>query len=686
MSDRPRLRPDLVLVEQTYRGELSFIVKDPATRKYFRFRPLEVAVMQSLDGERTVAEAAAALVEQGLKVSAAAVGRFAEKLKGMGLCERTLRESSVLLMERLRAQRRSRLSTGPFKGNILRFRWSFGDPDKLLDRTIPYLRFCFTRGFVLASLALFVAQFVILAAKWPEFVRAITDIYLLRASVWDYVLFWMIGNLIIAAHELGHAYACKRYGGEVHEIGVMMLYFEMAFFCNVNDAWTFPDRKARLWVTAAGSWVQMALGSVCAIVWYLAEPDTLVADVALAGFLVGGITAVVINLNPLIPLDGYYALCDWLEVPNLRKRAFDHLSWTIRARWLGLDLPMPPADEREQRIFLLYATLAAAYTGSIFLVICTVAYGELSRAFGAMGVALLVVAVWISTRRTRLRLRDAAADAWREIGARPRLRAGLRRAGYGIGAGAAVIALGGFVPWPITATGPFVVASGSSGVLVAPDSGVVFEVLVREGGSVRAGAPLAVIRNLELERSVAAAGRAVDSLRLREAQARARGREGEATRLAAEARAEVARLSGLRDRVRSLTLRAPEDGIVESPRPDTLFGRSVSLGDTLLRLARSNQVEARIALAGAGAALAREGQRAKLIAHADPGVRVEASLASVAASASPDGMVESRVRLVGTEALRPGMTGEARITLLESNVWGALWWAIRSRIRTDLLL
>jgi putative peptide zinc metalloprotease protein len=686
MSDRPRLRPDLVLVEQTYRGELSFIVKDPATRKYFRFRPLEVAVMQSLDGERTVAEAAAALVEQGLKVSAAAVGRFAEKLKGMGLCERTLRESSVLLMERLRAQRRSRLSTGPFKGNILRFRWSFGDPDKLLDRTIPYLRFCFTRGFVLASLALFVAQFVILAAKWPEFVRAITDIYLLRASVWDYVLFWMIGNLIIAAHELGHAYACKRYGGEVHEIGVMMLYFEMAFFCNVNDAWTFPDRKARLWVTAAGSWVQMALGSVCAIVWYLAEPDTLVADVALAGFLVGGITAVVINLNPLIPLDGYYALCDWLEVPNLRKRAFDHLSWTIRARWLGLDLPMPPADEREQRIFLLYATLAAAYTGSIFLVICTVAYGELSRAFGAMGVALLVVAVWISTRRTRLRLRDAAADAWREIGARPRLRAGLRRAGYGIGAGAAVIALGGFVPWPITATGPFVVASGSSGVLVAPDSGVVFEVLVREGGSVRAGAPLAVIRNLELERSVAAAGRAVDSLRLREAQARARGREGEATRLAAEARAEVARLSGLRDRVRSLTLRAPEDGIVESPRPDTLFGRSVSLGDTLLRLARSNQVEARIALAGAGAALAREGQRAKLIAHADPGVRVEASLASVAASASPDGMVESRVRLVGTEALRPGMTGEARITLRESNVWGALWWAIRSRIRTDLLL
>ncbi len=686
MSERPRLRPDLVLVEQTYRGEQSFIVKDPAIHKYFRFRPVEVAVMQSLNGERTVAEAAAALVDEGLKVSAVAVSRFVEKLKAMGLCERTLRESSVLLMERLRAQRRTRLNTGPFKGNLLRLRFSFGDPDQLLNRTIPYLRFCFTPAFVLVSIALFVVQFFILAAKWPEFVRAITDIYLLRASVWDYALFWMVGNLIIAGHELGHAYACKRYGGEVHEIGVMMLYFEMAFFCNVNDAWTFPDRKARLWVTAAGSWVQMVLGSLCAIVWWFTEPGTFVSDVALAGFLVGGVTAVLINLNPLIPLDGYYALSDWLETPNLRKRSFAYLSWTIRTRWLGLDLPMPPADEREERIFLLYAGLAAAYTASIFLVLVTVAYGELSRAFGAIGVALLAVAVWMSTRKARRSLAAAAADAWREVRARPRLRAGLRRAGYGIAGGAAVIALAGLVPWPITVTGPFVVASGTSGVLAAPDSGVVFEVLVREGSSVRAGAPLVVIRNLELERSVAAAARAVDSLRIREAQARARGREGEVTRLAAEARAEVAQLSGLRDRVRSLTLRAPQDGIVESPRPDTLVGRSVSLGDTLLRLSRSNQVEARVALAGAGAALAREGQRARLIAHADPGLRVEATLASVAASATLNGMVESRVRLVGEGALRPGMTGEARITVRESNVWGALWWAIRSRIRTDVLL
>jgi hypothetical protein len=141
----------------------------------------------------------------------------------------------------------------------------------------------------------------------------------------------------------------------------------------------------------------------------------------------------------------------------------------------------------------------------------------------------------------------------------------------------------------------------------------------------------------------------------------------------------------MEDRVRSLVIRTSEGGVVASPRPDTMIGRTVSLGDTLLYMA-GDGVEVRIALAGAGASLARPGQRVRLISHADPAYRVEASVTGVAASASPDGLVESRVRLAAADALRPGMTGEARITLRESNIWGALWWAIRSRIRTDVLL
>ena len=685
MSERPRLRPDLVLVEQTYRGEQSFIVKDPSTRKYFRFRPAEVTVMRAMDGQRTAGEVAAALLDQGLKVSAAAVGKFAEKLKSMGLCERTLRETSVLLMERLRAQRHARLRSGRFQGNILRLRYSFGDPDELMNRTMPYLRFFFTRGFLITSIAFFSAYFIVLALKWPEFVREMADVYLLRAALGDYVMLWAVTTFIIAIHELAHGYTCKHFGGEVHEIGVMMFYFDIAFFCNVNDAWTFPELKSRLWVTAAGSWIEMVVAGIAAIVWWAAEPGTFFSNVALAVFLVGGIAAVVVNLNPLLPLDGYYALSDWLEVPNLRRRAFGHLSWVIKTRLLGQDLPMPPADEREQRIFLLYGLLATAYTGMIFFVTAAIAYGWVSRVFGGIGIAALLVVLWLSTRSLRRDLRRTVTDAWHEMYAKWSAGGRMRRARNGLAVLGLLFLVAGFAPWPITITGPFVVSSAATGTLVAPDSGVVTEVMVREGSRVEAGTPLVRIRNLQLERGLAAASLAVDSLKVRASEARARGAEGEAARITAQAQAETARLAGMKERVSSLVIRAPAAGIIASPRPDTLLGRTISVGDTLLSVF-GDRVEARVALEGAGASLAREGQRAKLVAHADPGVRLDTSVTSVAPSASPDGVVESRIRLVGRDALRPGMTGEARITLRESNLWDALWWAIRSRIRTDVLL
>ncbi|HEU5050806.1 MAG TPA: hypothetical protein VFU00_10805, partial [Gemmatimonadales bacterium] len=102
MNSKPRLRSDLILVEQTYRGEQTYIVKDPTTHKYFRFRPIEIVVMQSLSGELTIPEAAAALAEEGVPVTASALGGFARSLDKMGLIERSLGERTVLELERLR--------------------------------------------------------------------------------------------------------------------------------------------------------------------------------------------------------------------------------------------------------------------------------------------------------------------------------------------------------------------------------------------------------------------------------------------------------------------------------------------------------------------------------------------------------------------------------------------------------
>jgi len=496
VSTAPKLRADLTLVEQTYRGEQSFIVKDPKSRKYFRFRPVEVSVIQQFDGTRSAAEVAAGLVAGGLRVSAAAVEGFANKLKTMGLLERTLGERSVLMMERLRAQRRQRLGGGPYKGDIFRIRWSMGDPDHFMDRTIPHLRWMFTRNFLIASVFLFAIYLLVVAVKWPELTAAFDDLLHFRYSAWELFVLWSTATVIIVIHELGHGYTCKYFGGQVHEIGAMLLYFEPAFFCNVNDAWTFPELKARLWVTAAGSWIQLVAASLAAIVWWAAAPDTLISHMALSAVLIGGVTTIVMNANPLIPLDGYFALSDYLEVPNLRQRAFAHLAWLAKAKLFRLDVPMPPADEREQRIFLIYALLAAWYIASIMLFLAGTVYGWLDRALGLAGAALFLLGVWLLARGAIRSWAQTAAAAWREL----RAKAGSRRLRDRLLIGGAlVLVAGALIPRPITVTGAFAVAPALSLPLTAPDSGLVARVYVREGTRVEAGMPLLQVRDLDLE-------------------------------------------------------------------------------------------------------------------------------------------------------------------------------------------
>jgi putative peptide zinc metalloprotease protein len=683
VNPRPKLRGDLVLVEQTYRGEQSFILKDPQSRKYYRFRPAEVRVMQALNGKHTTAEAAQALAEAGLRVSSAAVESFAGKLTTLGLCERTLGERSVLLMERLRAERKRRLRGSIFSGDILRLRWSVGDPDALFDRWLPRLRFFFSPAFVALSLVLFALYFLVLALKWPELSRAIADLYTFKLDLGALAVLWLTGTVIIIIHELGHGFTCKYFGGQVHEIGAMLIYFEPAFFCNVNDAWTFPQLRARLWVTAAGSWIQLVVASVAAVVWWAAAPGTMISEVAFAAVLIGGVTTVFMNVNPLIPLDGYYALSDYLEVPNLRQRAFAHLNWWMKRRVLRLDVPRPPADDREQRIFLIYAALSATYITLILSFFAGNAYGWLSRSLGLLGVLLFAAGAWGFLRRRFGGLRETATMVLRKHG--PRWKAG--RLGRRLMAGAtALILLGVLVPWPITISGRFTVAPAVAIPLTAADSGFVIGVQVREGTRVPAGAPVLKIRNLELEREAVISRRVTDSIVARSSQARARDLVGEVARLDAAREVEEATLAGLRERIEALNVRALGAGVVVTPRPEDLVGRWVSSGEMLLLLGQPDSVEIRIALVGAGATSVRVGQRVRLLSEALMEVPLSARLTQVSTAASPQQALEARVRLPSVKKWRPGMTGRARIRLRDSNVWGALWWGVRRGIRSDIFL
>src|SRR2546429_1157203 len=252
----PRLRSDLAFIEQVYRGEKSYVVKDLTAQRYFRFGAPEVRVMRAFDGRQTLREIAASLATQGMRVSGDAIEQFARKLTSAGFLERTLEERTTLDLERLRAERRQRRRWALFRGELLRMRWSFGDPDALLTRVLPAIRWMFTPAFVALSVVLFAVYAIVLGQRLPEYAAALRSTYALSAlSLGHIVVFLVSGLAVILIHELGHAFTCKYFGGEVHELGFMLLYFQPAFYCNVSDAWSFPDRRARLWVTAGGSWI-----------------------------------------------------------------------------------------------------------------------------------------------------------------------------------------------------------------------------------------------------------------------------------------------------------------------------------------------------------------------------------------------------------------------------------------------
>ncbi|PYP81484.1 MAG: hypothetical protein DMD35_01885 [Gemmatimonadetes bacterium] len=525
-----------------------------------------------------------------------------------------------------------------------------------------------------------------LHGRWDEFKSALASTYSLHTiTVANVVVLWVTGAAVILIHELGHGYACKYFGGEVRELGFMLIYFQPAFYCNVSDAWSFPERRARLWVTAAGGWIQLVVASVAAIVWWAAAPNTLVANVAVAAMLVGGASTILTNANPLLPLDGYFALTDWMEIPNLRLRAVAHFRWWLQHYLLRLEVPEPPATSRERRVFLIYGAASMVYTTLLLGFVAVLVVGWSRQAFGVFGgiITSLVLAVLLrgrimgGVRGVVLAVR-ARRDAMRRMRRPMRIAAVL----------ATLVLL--FVPWTLTSPGAFVVGPVAAHVVSSAERGVIAQIFVREGTRVDAGAPLLRVVNHDLERGILTVTRTVDSLALEESVARSNGRSGDASRLTAERAAAEARLAGLERRASNLVLRASSSGIVTTPHVEEIVGRLVSASDTLLTLAAVDSVELRIALAGAGATRVQPGLVVHAISFADPGAPWTSRVGEVSsigvARLGAAGEVEARVRRAAGDAWRPGTHGEASVELRRSNVIGALWWNARQLLRTDLLL
>jgi len=361
---RPRLKSQAQIRRHRFRGEVWYVVQDPASGRFNRFTPAAYQVLGLMDGERSMDEVWTLAVEQlgDDAPSQEEVIRLLSQLHAADLLQAEANPDSAELLERFERQSRSRRTSN--LRNPFSIRFPLWDPDRFLARTMPMLRPLF--GWFGAAVYCAVVAFGIVIAlqNWTDLTHSLSD-RLLGAQ--NLVLLWICFPVVKLLHELAHAYATKAEGGEVHEMGILLLVFMPIPYVDATAATGFRSKWRRVLVGAAGMMIELFIASLALFVWIAAEPGVLRA-ITFNVVLIAGVSTLVFNGNPLLRYDGYYILSDLIEVPNLASRGYQYWRYLAERYLFRMRQAEPPPMSPGERWWLLGYTPAALVYRTLILV------------------------------------------------------------------------------------------------------------------------------------------------------------------------------------------------------------------------------------------------------------------------------------------------------------------------------
>lgn len=580
---RPQLRPRTTLARREMRGSVWHLAQDPQSGQFYRLSPAAYLIVCLLDGRRTVREA----------------WELAGRRHG---AERPSQDETIHLLAQLhradlllgdlppdvaevarRGARQERHATLSRLRNPLAMRFALFDPDAFLTRALPLVRPLLSPAGFVGWLALVLIGAALALAHWNELTSDVWDrVFTLHAAA----LALLTYPLVKAAHELGHAFVCKQFGGAVHEMGVMLLVLFPVPYVDATKSTAFPRAWQRALVGATGIMVELALASLAMLVWLETGPG-LARAAAFNVMLIGGVSTLIFNGNPLLRFDGYYVLCDLIGLPNLSQKSGQYVLYLIRARLLcEVGLANPAETTSEARWYFGYAIASTAW-----------------RIILALGIALLLA--------SRYMLAGGLLGAWSlfSLLALPLIKGALfvaRAPGLARRRRRAILAASAMAATPVLLLFALPVSNAivTQGVVRLPETalirahaeGVVSRLLVADGTYVHKGQPLAELDEPTLPALLAALEAEQRALALRRDAAVASDRVTAALLAEDLNRANVA-VSDARSRLADLTLRAPSDGVLALPEAKSLPGRFVRRGDLLGQVRAPNDVTVRVVVA-----------------------------------------------------------------------------------------
>ena len=502
---RACLRSSVRAHRQTFRGQDWVVLRDSLSSDFFRVTADAYAFVSRLGTDRTIDEVWSELIEAEPEVALTQeeVVQLLGQLHLSNLLQFDRGAAAASLFERYR-ERRGREIKALILG-FLAIKVPLIDPDRALDRSMPLIRLLFGPVGALCYLVLLVLG---TKALVDESQRMFDQSAVLLAPG---NLGLLYVGLVLAklVHEFGHAAACKRYGGEVHKMGVMLLLFAPLPYMDATASWGFRSRFHRMLVGASGVLAEFAVAAVAALVWANSAPGVINA-LAYNVIFVASVSTLLFNLNPLMRFDGYHMLVDWLDVPNLFQRSRDQLKYLGERFALGVKNAEPAARTRKEAWLLpTYGVVSLGY----WLVLMSTIIFFIAEQYLEVGIALAWIIFFTAIVLPLLKFAKYLVSS-------PRLQHQRLRAVTSTSViGSLAFAVLALVPMPERVRVKGVLQASDFRELYSESGGTLVQVLVRPGSWVKAGQPLARLDNPELDYEIRAARRQREQLLAQELQA-----------------------------------------------------------------------------------------------------------------------------------------------------------------------
>ena len=587
----PRLHPNIVTRQHLEDGAVVIYAVVSGYDDLYRFTPNQWEITKLFDGQRSYEDVANyANRHLGAQYSADEVQEFASALENIWY--RPPQEANVTCAQKGAEERHKHAARKSKLGDLTMIFVAHWDPDRYLTRLHETASFIYSRWFTLLTLAFFAFMGGIFFNGWSEIGADTLQYYnFTQKGVGDLVEFWLLFCGLGFFHETAHGLTCKHYGGSAHKMGFLLYYLSPCFFVDVTEIYLYGGKWQRIAVSFAGIWAELIFCAAATVAWWGTPVGSPVHDFTYKIMLVTGIGVIIINLNPLIKLDGYYILCELVGIVSLKEEATSFLSSLVKKHLFRLPVEVEYVPVRRRPFFVVYAVLSGLYSYALLYVVVGFSYHVLRNYSPEWAFVPAGFLAWLIFR-SRIRVLgrfmkavylDKKEKLWTWL-ARPR---GLAFSLF------AVLLL--FAPlWHETRAGRFSLEPVQRATVRALVPGQITAVLADEGKMVSAGSTLIRMSNLDVEERAA---RVASDLQVTSARA-TESRLGYAdyAPLEHQRRSLQQQNTELGAQVAALQLVTPISGMVVTPRVRDLAGSFVPAGSDLVEVDDLSRLRARIYL------------------------------------------------------------------------------------------